>query len=48
MLAYNNLEKQGDNYQYHLDMSYADAGVYFVRMGDNTSKTYKTAKIIVK
>ena len=48
MLAYNNLEKQGDSYEYHLDMSYADAGVYFVRMGDNTSKTYKTAKIIVK
>ena len=48
IVSYNNLEKQGDSYEYHLDMSYADAGVYFVRMGDNTSKTYKTAKIIVK
>ena len=48
IVSYNNLEKQGDRFEYHLDMSYADAGVYFVRMGDNTSKTYKTAKIIVK
>lgn len=47
-LAYNNLEKQGDSYVYHLDMSYADTGVYFVKMGDNSSKTYKTTKIIVK
>ncbi len=48
IIAYNNLEKQGDSYEYHLDMSYADAGIYFVRVGDNSSKTYKTAKIIVK
>ncbi len=48
ILAYNNLEKQGDSYVYHLDMSYADTGVYFIKMGDNSSKTYKTAKIIVK
>ena len=48
VLAYNNLEKQGDSYEYHLDMSYADAGIYFVRVGDNSSRTYKTAKIIVK
>ena len=48
MVAYNNLEKQGDRFEYHLDMSYADAGVYFIRMGDNSSKTYKSAKIIVK
>ena len=47
-LAYNNLEKEGDSYVYHLDMSYADAGVYLIKMGDNSSKTYKTAKIIVK
>ena len=48
MIAYNNLEKQGDRFEYHLDMSYADAGVYFIRMGDNSSKTYKSEKIIVK
>ena len=47
-LAYNNLEKQGNSYVYHLDMSYADAGVYLIKMGDNASKTYKTSKIIVK
>lgn len=47
-LAYNNLEKQGNSYVYHLDMSYADAGVYIIKMGDNASKTYKTSKIIVK
>ena len=47
-LAYNNLEKQGNSYVYHLDMSYADTGVYFIKMGDNSSKTYKTGKIIVK
>ncbi len=47
-LAFNNLEKEGNSYNYHLDMSYADAGVYFIKMGDNNSKTYKTAKIIVK
>ncbi len=47
-LAFNNLEKEGNSYNYQLDMSYADAGVYFIRMGDNNSKTYQTAKIIVK
>ncbi len=47
-LAFNNLEKEGNSYNYKLDMSYADAGVYFIKMGDNNSKTYKTAKIIVK
>ncbi len=47
-LAFNNLEKEGNSYNYKLDMSYADAGVYFIKMGDRNSKTYKTAKIIVK
>ncbi len=47
-LAFNNIEKEGDSYNYHLDMSYADAGVYFIKMGDRNSKTFKTAKIIVK
>ena len=48
ILAYNNLEKQGNNYVYRLDMSYADTGVYLIKIGDNASKTYKTSKIIVK
>jgi hypothetical protein len=47
-LAFNNLEKQGDRYNYQLDMSYASAGIYLVKMGDQASNTYKTAKIIVK
>ncbi len=47
-LAFNNLRKEGDSFNYHLDMSYANAGVYFIKMGDQSSNTYKTAKIIVK
>ncbi len=47
-LAFNFLEKEGDRYNYQLDMSYATPGIYLVKMGDPTSKVYKTAKIIVK
>jgi len=47
-LAFNNLEKQGDKFVYQLDMSYAAPGVYFVKMGDQASNTFKTAKIIVR
>ncbi len=47
-LAFNNIEKEGDRYVYNLDMSYASAGVYFVQMGDQSSRAYQTAKIIVK
>ena len=47
-LAYYRLENNGEGYAYNLDMSYADAGVYLIKMGDNSSKTYKTSKIIVK
>ncbi len=47
-LAFNNIEKEGNSYNYHLDMSYADAGVYFIKIGDRNSGTFKTAKIIVK
>jgi len=47
-LAFNNLEKQGNSYKYQLDMSYADTGVYFIKMGDSNSNSYKTVKIIVK
>lgn len=48
ILAFNNLEKEGDRFNYQLDMSYADAGVYFIKMGNTNSNTFKTAKIIVK
>jgi len=47
-LAFNFLEKQGDRYNYKLDMSYTESGIYLVKMGDPTSNTFKTAKIIVK
>ena len=47
-VAFNNLEKEGESFNYKLNMSYAAAGIYLVKMGDRTSKTFKTAKIIVK
>ena len=47
-LAFNNLRKEGDRYNYQLDMSYAASGVYLIKIGDQASNTYKTAKIIVK
>lgn len=47
-LVFNNLVKQGDSYNYQLDMSYASAGVYLIKIGDERSNTYKTAKIIVR
>ena len=47
-LAFNNLEKKGDRYVYQLDMSYAADGVYFIQVGDRTSSSYQTAKIIVR
>ncbi len=47
-LAFNNLQKEGGSFNYHLDMSYANSGVYFIKIGDQFSNTYKTAKIIVK
>lgn len=47
-LAFNFVEKDGDRFNYDLDMSYAAAGVYIVKMGDPNSKSYKSAKILVK
>jgi hypothetical protein len=47
-LAFNNLEKEGKAYNYQLDMSYAAPGVYFIKIGDQSSNTFKSAKIIVK
>ncbi len=47
-LAFNNLAKHGDSYIYNLDMSYASAGVYLIKIGDQKSNAYKTAKIIVR
>jgi GEVED domain len=47
-LAFNFIEKEGDRFNYQLDMSYAAAGVYIIKMGDPNSNSYKSAKIIVK
>ena len=47
-LAFNNLQKEGASYNYDLDMSYAASGVYLIKIGDQDSNTYKSAKIIVK
>ncbi len=47
-LAFNNLVKEGNAFNYQLDMSYASPGVYFIKMGSQASNTYKSAKIIVK
>jgi hypothetical protein len=47
-LVFNNLLKEGDRYKYNLDMSYAGSGVYLIKMGDERSSTFQTAKIIVK
>jgi len=47
-VAFNNLTKEGDRYRYSLDMSYASAGVYIIKVGDQRSDAYKTARIIVK
>jgi hypothetical protein len=48
ILAFNNLEKEGNAYVYRLDMSYATPGVYFIKIGDRASNSFKSAKIIVK
>ncbi len=48
LLAFNYIEKEGDRFNYQLDMSYASSGVYIIKMGDLFSNIYKTAKIIVK
>lgn len=48
VLAFNYIEKTGDRFVYELDMSYAPTGVYIIKMGDNYSNSYKSARIIVK
>ena len=47
-VAFNNLNKEGDSYNYHLDMSYASTGVYIIKMGDLSKGLFKTKKIVVK
>jgi hypothetical protein len=47
-LAYNNLTKQGNQFNYNLDMSYAAAGVYIVQFDAIDGGKSVTAKILVK
>ncbi len=47
VIVFNNISKNTDKYLYDLDMSYAAAGVYLVKMG-NSSIGYRLGKIIVK
>ncbi|MFC4635193.1 GEVED domain-containing protein [Dokdonia ponticola] len=47
-LAYNNLTKEGNQFNYSLDMSYAAAGVYIVQFDAIDGGSPITAKIIVK
>lgn len=48
VVAFNNLTKEGDSFNYQLDMSYASAGVYLVKMGDERTGAFQTGKLIVK
>jgi len=47
-VAFNNLEKEGNSYNYNLDMSYAASGVYIIKMGSEEENIFKTTKIVVK
>ena len=47
VIVFNNISKNSDKYLYDLDMSYAAAGVYLVKMG-NSSIGHRVGKIIVK
>ena len=47
VIVFNNISKNSQKYIYDLDMSYASAGIYLVKMG-NSSIGYRIGKIIVK
>jgi hypothetical protein len=47
VIVFNNISKNSQKYIYDLDMSYAAAGIYLVKMG-NSSIGYRVGKIIVK
>jgi len=47
VIVFNNISKNSQKYIYNLDMSYASAGIYLVKMG-NSSIGYRIGKIIVK
>ena len=47
VIVFNNISKNSQKYIYNLDMSYAAAGIYLVKMG-NSSIGYRVGKIVVK
>ena len=47
VIVFNNISKNSQKYIYDLDMSYAAAGIYLVKMG-NSSIGYRVGKIVVK
>ena len=47
-LVFNNLDKEGDAFNYQLDMSFAATGVYIVQFGDVNGGATVSRKIIVK
>ncbi len=42
------LPKEGNTYKLNLDMSHVTSGVYLIKVGGQTTTSYKTARIIVK
>lgn len=47
-LKFKTVQKEGDSYQVKLDMSIAQSGVYFIKMGSQQATKYASTKIIVK
>ncbi len=45
-IVFNNISKNGNKYEYSLDMSYASSGAYIVKIGGKTN--YKEYKILVE
>jgi len=48
LLSTNSVEKQGDRYMHTLDMSSVSTGVYVIQIGDTSSNSFRTAKIVVR
>ena len=42
------LPKEGNTYKLNLDMSHVSSGVYLIKVGGQTTTSYKTTRIIVK
>ncbi len=47
-VVFNNLDKEGDAFNYQLDMSFAKTGIYIIQFGDVNGGATVTRKIVVK